>query len=220
MMRKGICFSEEHKRRMSEAHLGKHWPPDIKQRMSESHKGQIPWNRGLKGMYHLSEETKQKLSEAFRGEKHPMFGRRGEKNPAFGKNLSKDHRQKISEALRGRHLSEEHKWKLSEANRGEKSSSWNGGSSFLPYPLVFNGSLKRLIKKRDRDQCQNPDCEQKPCYLVVHHIDYNKENCHPLNLITLCVSCNSKANNYRKEWEKLYMEIIQHGSSEHFTRTN
>jgi group I intron endonuclease len=62
-----------------------------------------------------SEETKQKISEALRGDKHPMYGkihtegarekmsdaRKGDKNPMYGKTLSKEHKQKLSEARRG-----------------------------------------------------------------------------------------------------------------------
>ena len=56
----------------------------------------------------LSEETCQKMSEAKRGENHPMWG----------KTLSEETKQKMSEALAGRTLSEEHKQKISEAQIG------------------------------------------------------------------------------------------------------
>jgi hypothetical protein len=64
-----------------------------------------------------SEETKRKISDAMKGEKHPFFG----------KTLSEDHRKKISEANLGKKawnkgmpLTEEHKRKMSEAVSGEK----------------------------------------------------------------------------------------------------
>ena len=34
-------------------------------------KGQVPWNKGLKGVYHLSDETRLKLSQAKRGKLRP-----------------------------------------------------------------------------------------------------------------------------------------------------
>lgn len=34
----------------------------------------------------------------------------------------------------------------------------------------------------------------------VHHIDYNKLNCNPNNLITLCKSCHMKTNFNREYW--------------------
>lgn len=49
--------------------------------------------------------------------------------------------------------------------------------------------------------------------LVVHHIDYNKKNCKPYNLITLCNSCNSRANNNRKQHEKFYKSIMEEYSN-------
>ena len=84
----------------------------------------------------LSEETRQKMSEARKGEKHPNFGKHlseetrqkisqsriGEKHPNFGKHCSEETRQKISEANKGNHLSEEHRQKISDAFKGEKSS--------------------------------------------------------------------------------------------------
>ena len=64
-----------------------------------------------KGKHH-SEETRQKLSEA----------KKGENNPFFGKHLSEESRQKMSEAHKGRTsprkgvtLSEETRKKMSEA---------------------------------------------------------------------------------------------------------
>lgn len=67
---KGKHFSEEHKRKLSEAHKGKKLPPrseEYRQKMSEAmkgkHKGRPSPNKGN----HHSEETKQKISAASRG---------------------------------------------------------------------------------------------------------------------------------------------------------
>ena len=43
--------------------------------------------------------------------------------------------------------------------------------------------------------------------LCIHHINYNKKDCKPKNLITLCKSCNSKAN-YDREWHKSWYKAI------------
>jgi len=167
--------------------FGKHHSEESKKKNSESHQGRCH-----------SEKTKQKLSKAHLGKRHSKEdlwkmseALLGEKNPMFGK-----------------HHSEETKRKQSEAERGEKASNWQGGISFLPYSFEFNRSLKRLIKQRDNKQCQNPYCEKKSFCLTVHHIDYNKGNSYPLNLITLCRSCNGQANFRRREWEVLYQGII------------
>lgn len=76
---------------------------EIRQKMSEAQKGK-----------RHSEETKQKLSEAQKG-----------KGKGSGRTLSEETKQKISEAKRGKYrspFSEEHKQKMSEANRGKKLS--------------------------------------------------------------------------------------------------
>ena len=54
---------------------------------------------------HLSEDTRQKLSES----------KKGEKCYIFGKHLSEETRKKISEAHKGKQVSEETRQKLSEA---------------------------------------------------------------------------------------------------------
>ena len=90
-------FTEETKRKMSEARKGKHHSEEHKRKLSESHKGQIPWNKGK----HLSEETRRKLSEA----------RKGQIPWNKGKHLSEETKRKKSEALKGKH------WKLVDGKR-------------------------------------------------------------------------------------------------------
>ena len=78
---------------------------------------------------------KQKMSEASKGEKHPMYGKHhteetkqkmsesktGKNNYNYGKHHSEETKQKISEALKGRTFSEEYKQKMSKANKGENN---------------------------------------------------------------------------------------------------
>lgn len=90
------------------------------------------------------------------------------------------------------------------ARWGEEHWNWQGGVSFDPYPGEFNGLLKAQIRARDGGKCQNPGCWKTAKRITVHHIDYNKENCHPGNLITLCNSCNSRANYGREFWTAFY----------------
>jgi hypothetical protein len=45
--------------------------------------------------------------------------------------------------------------------------------------------------------------------LCIHHINYDKKDCRPANLITLCLSCNSKANKDREWHEAYYTEIMK-----------
>lgn len=83
--------------------------------------------------------------------------------------------------------------------------NWNGGTSEQPYP--FNWPL--LVIARDGGVCKNPLCWGTCSRLNVHHIDHDKGNCSGLNLITLCASCNGRANFNREFWKKLYVELLQ-----------
>jgi hypothetical protein len=85
---------------------------------------------------------------------------------------------------------------------------WKGGISFEPYPSEFNNKLKKSILERDNYECQNPDCWGTSKRLCPHHIDYNKKNCDFFNLITVCNSCNGRANKSREYWTKFYQEIM------------
>ena len=80
-----------------------------------------------------TEETKEKLREANKGENNPNYGKhlsaearrknseahKGKNNPMFGKHHSEETKEKLSEALKGRTFSEETKEKMSEAHKGE-----------------------------------------------------------------------------------------------------
>jgi len=86
------------------------------------------------------------------------------------------------------------------AETGENHSNWQGGISFLPYPIEFNSKLKWKVKKRDNYLCQLCG-EANIKKLGIHHIDYDKRNLNLNNLITLCLSCNSIVNWDREYWK-------------------
>jgi len=91
---------------------------------------------------------------------------------------------------------------------GEKHHNWKGGISCEPYCQDWTKEFKDYIKERDGHKCLNPDCFRNIYRLSVHYIDYNKKNCEPQNLITLCTSCNSRANKDRSWHEAWYESII------------
>ncbi len=193
----GKHLSEEHKRNIGIASLGKKYPG---RHLSEGHKEKL--RDAFTGRY-VSEETKRKMSEAQKGKRH-----------------SEETKKKLSDFFKGKPLSDETKRKMSTAHKGksnwteenklfkEKNPAWNGGSSFQPYSSEFTDELKRFIKDRDNNECQNPYCDHRVEILNIHHIDYNKENSNQFNLITLCSPCNVKANGNRKEWRRFYKRII------------
>lgn len=94
--------------------------------------------------------------------------------------------------------------------KGEGHPNWLGGKSFEPYSIDWNETLKKAIRERDSYTCQlcgRPQDTKKQH--AVHHIDYNKKNCNPENLITLCCSCHIRTNKNRKEWENYFLEAVK-----------
>jgi hypothetical protein len=90
-------------------------------------------------------------------------------------------------------------------NKG--NPNWRGGISRLPYAFDFTKELKELIRYRDGFKCQLCGAPQEEFdkRLPIHHIDYDKENTDPKNLITLCGRCNSKVNFKRVNWTKYFL---------------
>lgn len=200
-------------------------------------KGNIPWNKGLiketdervaklgrkgerKGRFkkghagyfkdkHFSKEHRKNLSKALRGKRN-----------AFGYRYTEEQRRKLSKSKKGKKripFSKEHKRKLSESRRGEKNHQWIDGSSFEPYGIEFNEGLKEQIRKRDNYRCQQCFRHQDELYnktgkkykLHVHHIDYDKKNNKPENLISLCMSCHLQTNFGRDDWTNYFNQKVK-----------
>jgi hypothetical protein len=185
--------------------------------VSASAKGRSAWNKGIS----LSDETKRKLSESHKGIQS------GEKHPMFGKHHTDDSKLKISLAHRGRKQTEEvikkrveamswyrhteeTKAKIGAANAGENNAmfgkygelnpTWRGGLSFEPYPNTWTFALREMIRNRDGRKCCICGIGETVKRHDVHHIDYDKKNTNPHNLITLCVPCHRKTNYKREYW--------------------
>jgi len=152
----------------------------------------------------------------------------------IGKCLTEEHRKKIGKSLTGRLCSEKTREKISlaltgipfteERKRkirlgqyphgkpfGELNPSWRGGTSNEPYPLNFNRQLKETIRIRDNRTCQLCSMPEEEYFraLDIHHINYDKKDISPMNLISLCVACNSKANAERAYHQILFSEKIK-----------
>ena len=198
---------------------GKKHSPETIQKISIAHKKENLSDETIKNMSigqtgkKLSPKTKQLISIATSGENNPFFGKHhspktkqlmsenrkgkycGEEHPNYGKTFSDATRQRMSKDRKGKQC-------------GENNPSWKGGISKEPYCQEWTPWLKEEIKERDNFRCQNPDCSHKSNNLIVHHINYNKKNCSVDNLITLCNSCNGRANINREYWQEFYNNII------------
>lgn len=137
----------------------------------------------------FTHEHKTKLSKNHAnvsGENNPMHGKRG----CWHGKTRKDHSIKMS---------------------GNGNPNWKNGITYEEYcPLWTDREYKDWLKyERDSGKCQNPLCENKSNRLTLHHINYDKKDCRPTNLIAVCNSCNAAAN-YNREWHAaFYGELIR-----------
>ena len=167
-------------------------------------------------------ETKRKIKQGILNSKKfkkNRFSKKWKENASKskkGKGRSKNSCLKQSETMQGHFVSKRTKKKIAKKVTGEKNGMygrtleknpmWKNGVSFEPYGLEFNKELKTEIRKRDNFICQ--ECGKNG--FIVHHIDYNKKNNKPCNLITLCRSCHGKTNhNNRIFWTKHFQTIIK-----------
>ena len=121
---KGRKHSDETKQKMSEAQKR----PEVRQRKSEANKGRTPWNKGKPH----SEETCQKISKTKKGGK-----------------LTPEHRQNISEGLRGENnpaKRPEVRHKLSESKKGENNPMY-GKKQSEEHRQNISEAIKRLAKE-------------------------------------------------------------------------
>lgn len=76
-----------------------------------------------------------------------------------------------------------------------------------------DGEYKKDLKK---DYCENEDCKGRTKKLLNHHINLNKKDCRPKNIITFCKSCHTSLHNrlgFRIK-HKDYLTIVR---SDHIT---
>ncbi len=215
---KGHKHSEETKRKISKGNKGKKLSKEVIEKVRLANLGHI-----------VTKETRKKISKSHIGIKHTEETKRKISKKIKGRKLSKEHKREISKALKGKSKTKEHNRKNSQTTKKYfndpenlikhscaiqkvKRKDWKGFVSVEPYCDVWSDEeYKESIRQRDNYQCQNPDCwkiVKRKEKLCIHHIDYNKKNCKPDNLITLCRSCNTRANANREFHFNFYKNII------------
>lgn len=148
--------------------------------------------------------------------------------PKEGYRQTKEHTEKIRKAKlkepvkywQDKKLSKEHKEKSKKGfwwikgkkhpapfKKGKDNPRWRGGTSYNPYSVDWTKTLRRAIRERDNYTCQLGGELQGDRAFDVHHIDYDRENCDPENLITLCRKCHTITNDNREYWSR-YLKIL------------
>jgi len=178
----------------------------VRAKMSASHAG-VP----------LSAAHCAALSEAHTGRKHTAETcaklralNMGNKN-AEGCTRSKEVRDKIAASNTGQRRTAPTCAKLSALaierfSDPTRHPRWRGGISREPYGWGWNNELKEVVRHRDGYTCQLCGVSQSECSrtLDVHHINYNKRDCDPLNLVALCHACHLRTSGRRKYWTQFF----------------
>lgn len=164
-----------------------------------------------RGVYVRTPEMKAHIAASARADAkiHPRKPNRGN----AGRNLSTEHKQKISASLMGHPVSIEAREKLRESHSGEKCSLWRGGVSFEPYCPKFNQDLRRRIRAFFDNQCVacGKDQSKETRKLSCHHVEYSKSACCDGKLVTfaaLCQKHHCQTNGDRNRWEAMLHRII------------
>jgi len=184
---------------------------ETKKKISNSLLRNIPWNKGLTKKDPRVAKYVEKVSLKLRG-KVPWNK---------GKKWDEEVINKISESRKGSVWTKEQKDRRSKMLKEkmfwskENNPAWKGGiykeqKYIEKYDFGFVESLKELVRKRDKYTCQICKISQRELKrkLSVHHIDYNKKNNSPENLITLCKYCHGKTNYNRITWKNTILNLI------------
>lgn len=156
-------------------------------------------------------EWREKFCKINLGRKHSSKTKEKCSKAKLGKKQSKEHTEKIRQKNLGKKRSYETKEKLKLA----KLHLFSALDHLLKdkYCPLWTHRLRESVRIRDSYTCQLCGIIQEEHKsktgkkLSVHHIHYDKKNCYP-DCITLCDSCNVKANFNRKYYESLFMNIL------------
>lgn len=182
-----------------------------KENLSKSHLGQVAWNKGKKGIY--TEETLLKMRKNRKGKGIGHFVSEETREKIRSKRIgfkfgtmSKEHKEKISKALKGRPNPHPNRRSLKGVPTGiippcafkKGHKTWNridGRSSRIDLKNRYGREwpkIRNIVFERDGYCCQ--ECKSDGVALEVHHIIpflTSKDNGYD-NLISLCKKCHRK----------------------------
>ena len=105
-----------------------------------------------------------------------------------------------------------HKRKKEQSGRfsGPCNPAWRGGISRAGYSHRFSYKLKRRIRCLFGNKCAVCRCPEKSKSrknLQVHHINEDKLDCRPENLIPLCLPCHRRIHHNYGSWRSKLKQI-------------
>ena len=87
--------------------------------------------------------------------------------------------------------------------------NWYSANGTSQYAKDFNPALKNKIRRRDAFTCCMCKDREILSSFHVHHIDYDKRNSSPYNLITLCASCHGRTHKNRTRWMNYFEDKLE-----------
>ena len=158
--------------------------------------------------------------------------------------FTKQHKERLAKAQTGKKYSKESREKMSKSHLGH--IPWNKGIPMdedlktkisitkTKCRINNNGYCDQWFDFEYREDCRKKYCEKckinevrkigsdgrNYTNLHLHHEDFDKKNCHPDNLITLCNSCHTKKTleGKKKKWLSLMHFYRQTGTYEPIPR--
>lgn len=211
--------------------VGWHHSEETLAKLRKPHKkGQVPWNKGLRGIY--SAETRQKMSLGRKGKPGTWLGKKGSLSHLYGKKWSDEEIKKRTESrkknekpnpLKGVPRSEETKRKVSLALTGIKRSAITKAKISLANQKRFGTTGNNKRRKNDRiyaawrDAVYEKDdfvcfmCDKRGGKLHAHHVlPYAKYPEHRLNIdngVTLCIKCHHKIHGWKTKEDGLLGDL-------------
>ena len=184
---KGKHHTEETKQKISEAKKGKH--SSFK---TEFGKGNIPWNKGRKGLQEVWNKGMKGLQIGYKFKKGNIPWNKEKKSP------------QTSGKKNGNWL-------------GGKSFEPYG----ITFNEQLKEQIRKRDGHRCQECFRHQDelftKTGKKRKLSVHHIDYCKQNNNLNNLIALCLNCHLQTNYKRSDWTK-YFKIKFYGNKTNQTQ--
>ena len=144
--------------------IDKHPTEETRKKFSILRKGNKP-HLGIKH----SEESKIKMRNAKLGKNHPMFGKKGKNHPLYGIELSGEHKEKISQSIKGIPHTDEHKRKIRVSTINAISQYRLNGNQLFPR---YSSNACKYFDKLNKENGWNLQHAMNGGEYFISHLGY------------------------------------------------